>query len=80
MTSMTKRVTALAVAVLAAGGLAACGKSATPSTGSSTSSASTPPSKPAGTLRIVATAGPDHIDTVPAYYTADYMLERAYTR
>jgi peptide/nickel transport system substrate-binding protein len=77
---MTKRVTALAVAVLAAGGLAACGKSATPSTGSSTSSASTPPSKPAGTLRIVATAGPDHIDTVPAYYTADYMLERAYTR
>ncbi|HEV2372139.1 MAG TPA: ABC transporter substrate-binding protein [Streptosporangiaceae bacterium] len=33
-----------------------------------------------GTLHIVANAGPDHIDTVPAYYTADYMLERAYTR
>jgi len=81
MTPMTKRVAALAVAVLAAGGLAACGKSATtasPST--SAGSASTPPTKPAGTLRIVATAGPDHIDTVPAYYTADYMLERAYTR
>jgi peptide/nickel transport system substrate-binding protein len=78
MTPMTKRVAALAVAILAAGGLAACGKSTTSGTGSA--AGSTPPSKPAGTLRIVATAGPDHIDTVPAYYTADYMLERAYTR
>jgi peptide/nickel transport system substrate-binding protein len=77
MTPMTKRVAALTVALLAAGGLAACGKSATPSTGGA---AAGPPSKPAGTLRIVATAGPDHIDTVPAYYTADYMLERAYAR
>jgi ABC-type transport system substrate-binding protein len=33
-----------------------------------------------GTLRIVAAAGPNHIDTVSAYYTADYMLEHAYTR
>ncbi|MDR0345457.1 MAG: ABC transporter substrate-binding protein [Nocardiopsaceae bacterium] len=33
-----------------------------------------------GTLHIVAASGPDHIDTVPAYYTADYMLEHAYTR
>jgi peptide/nickel transport system substrate-binding protein len=77
MTPMPKRLAALAVAVLAAAGLAACGKSATTATGSA---GSTPPSKPAGTLRIVATAGPDHIDTVPAYYTADYMLERAYAR
>ena len=77
MTPMTKRVAALTVALLAAGGLAACGKSATPTTGGA---AAGPPSKPAGTLRIVATAGPDHIDTVPAYYTADYMLERAYAR
>lgn len=77
MTPMTKRVAALTVALLAAGGLAACGKSAAPTTGSA---ASKPPTKPAGILRIVATAGPDHIDTVPAYYTADYMLERAYTR
>src|SRR5260370_11894783 len=33
-----------------------------------------------GTLRIVAAYGPDHVDTVPAYYTADYILERAYAR
>ena len=33
-----------------------------------------------GTLNIVAASGPDHIDTVPAYYTADYELERVYTR
>jgi peptide/nickel transport system substrate-binding protein len=33
-----------------------------------------------GVLRIVAAAGPDHLDTVPSYYTADYILERAYAR
>jgi peptide/nickel transport system substrate-binding protein len=33
-----------------------------------------------GVLRIVAANGPDHVDTVPAYYTADYVLERAYAR
>jgi peptide/nickel transport system substrate-binding protein len=33
-----------------------------------------------GTLRLIAANGPDHIDTVPAYYTADYILERAYAR
>jgi len=33
-----------------------------------------------GTLKIVAASGPDHIDPVPAYYTADYILERAYAR
>ena len=39
-------------------------------------------SKPArgGTLRLLAAYGPDHLDTVPAYYTADYILERAYAR
>ncbi len=78
MTPMTKRVAALTVALLAAGGLAACGKSASTSGGGA--AAAGPPSKPAGTLRIVAAAGPDHIDTVPAYYTADYLLERAYAR
>ena len=36
--------------------------------------------KTGGTLKIVAASGPDHLDTVPAYYTADYMLERAYAR
>lgn len=74
MTPMPKRVAALTVAILAAAGLAACGKSASPTTGGG------PPSKPAGTLRIVASAGPDHIDTVPAYYTGDYILEHGYTR
>ena len=33
-----------------------------------------------GTLRIISAGGPDHIDTVSAYYTVDYQLERAYTR
>jgi peptide/nickel transport system substrate-binding protein len=33
-----------------------------------------------GTLKIVANSGPDHIDTVSAYYTADYELEHAYSR
>ncbi len=33
-----------------------------------------------GTLRLLAGYGPDHLDTVPAYYTADYILERAYAR
>lgn len=75
MTPMTKRVAALAVAVLAAAGLAACGKSSTAAPSSSTG-------KPVsgGTLRIVAASGWAHLDTVAAYYTADYMLERAYAR
>jgi peptide/nickel transport system substrate-binding protein len=73
MPGQSKRLCALAAAVLTAAGLAACAKSS-PSTTSS--------SKPVygGTLRIVAASGPDEIDTVPAYYTADYMLERAYAR
>src|SRR5215472_3299345 len=33
-----------------------------------------------GTLKLVAASGPDHIDPVPAYYTADSILERAYAR
>ncbi len=33
-----------------------------------------------GTLRMVAAYGPDHLDTVPAYYAPDYVLERAYAR
>jgi peptide/nickel transport system substrate-binding protein len=76
MTPMLKRVATLAVALLAAGGLAACGKSSTTPTSSTSSN------KPVngGTLRIVAASGPDHIDPVPAYFTGDYMLERAYTR
>ena len=76
MINTPKRFAGLAAAVLAAGALAACSSSSTSSPAAGASS--TPVS--GGTLHIVAAAGPDHIDTVPAYYTADYMLERAYAR
>jgi peptide/nickel transport system substrate-binding protein len=75
MALQPKRFAALAVVALAAGGLAACGGS---SSNSSTGNGGKPVS--GGTLRIVAAAGPDHIDTVPAYTTYDYMLERGYAR
>jgi peptide/nickel transport system substrate-binding protein len=80
MTSARTRYVGLAVAALTvAGGLAACSSSSsTKSTSSSSSSSSTPVY--GGTLNIVAASGPDHIDTVPAYYTADYELERGYAR
>jgi len=83
MISAPNRVIGLAVAVLAAAGLAACSSSSSkaPSTGGSSSSA---PAAGApvygGTLNMVAASGPDHMDTVSAYYTADYELERGYTR
>jgi peptide/nickel transport system substrate-binding protein len=82
MPRASKRVATLAVLAIAAGGLAACSSSS-----SSNSSATAPPAasssvKPTsgGTLNVVAASGPDHIDTVPAYYTPDYELERIYTR
>lgn len=78
MISTPKRFAGLAAAVLAAAALAACSSSSTSSPATGSSSSSTPVS--GGTLNIVAASGPDHIDTVPAYYTADYMLEHAYTR
>jgi peptide/nickel transport system substrate-binding protein len=31
-------------------------------------------------LHIVAASGPEHLDTVPSYYTTDYQLTHAYTR
>src|SRR5580704_11897084 len=77
MISAPKRFVVLSAAVLAAAGLAACSssaKSSAPAAGSSTAPQS------GGTLHIVSASGPDHIDTVPAYYTVDYQLERAYTR
>jgi peptide/nickel transport system substrate-binding protein len=76
MTSAPKRFVMLSAAVIAVAGLAACSssKSSTPAASSSTAPQS------GGTLHIVAASGPDHIDTVSAYYTADYMLERGYTR
>jgi peptide/nickel transport system substrate-binding protein len=81
MPRASKRVATLAVLAIAAGGLAACSSSS--STGSTTApTAATSSQKPqsGGTLNIVAASGPDHIDTVPAYYTPDYEVERVYTR
>ncbi len=77
MTSAPKRFVVLSAAVLAAATLAACSSSPKSSTPAATSS-TTPQS--GGILHIVSASGPDHIDTVPAYYTVDYQLERAYAR
>src|SRR5580692_4952691 len=82
MPRASKRVAALAVLAIAAGGLAAC-SSTSSNTGSSaapTAASSSEKPQSGGTLNIVAASGPDHIDTVPAYYTPDYELERVYTR
>ena len=75
MRALPKRYAVGAMAGIAAVSLAACGGS---SSSNSTASSGKPVS--GGTLHIVAASGPDHIDTVPAYYTADYQLERMYTR
>ena len=56
----------LAVAVAAAIAIGRLGGSGAPVAG--------------GTLSMVAGYGPDHLDTVPAYYAPDYVLERAYAR
>jgi peptide/nickel transport system substrate-binding protein len=80
MISAPNRLVTVAVAVLAAAGLAACSSSSTTSSGSSPSASSSGAPVYGGTLNIVAASGPDHIDTVPAYYTADYEFEHAYTR
>ena len=91
----TRRIAALAAATMALGGLAACSSSGSSSSAGGTSSAApgsgstvaapatsgtsgTPQS--GGTLNVVAASGPDHMDTVQAYYTADYELERIYAR
>jgi peptide/nickel transport system substrate-binding protein len=75
MTPISKRLTAIAAAALVAAGLAACGSS-----GPSSSPATSGKPTSGGTLHIVAAGGPDHLDTVPAYTTYDYMLSRAYAR
>ncbi len=77
MRTLPKLYAAVALAGAAALGVAACGGSGSSSSGGNSSSG-----KPVsgGTLNIVAASGPNHIDTVPAYYTADYMLERGYAR
>ncbi len=74
MRRRSQRIAAIAVAGLTAAGLAACSSSS----GGSASSGGKPVR--GGTLKFVAASGPDHIDTVPAYYTADYILERGYAR
>jgi peptide/nickel transport system substrate-binding protein len=80
--SRSARVAALAAAAIAAGGLAACssssgGSSAAPPAATATSSAKI---QTGGTVNVIANSGPDHWDTVPAYYTADYEFERVYAR
>ena len=79
MRALPKRYAVLAVAGIAAMSLAACGGSSSSGSGSGSASSSGKPVY-GGTLHVVAASGPDHIDTVPAYYTADYQLEKAYTR
>jgi peptide/nickel transport system substrate-binding protein len=76
MTSAPKRFVMLSAAVLAAAGLAACSSSTTSKPAATSSTAP----QYGGTLHIVSASGPDHIDTVPAYYTVDYQLEHAYAR
>jgi len=73
MTRRSQRIALTAMACLAAAALAAC-------TGSSSNSFTGGTPVRGGTLKFVAASGPDHIDTVPAYYTADYVLERGYAR
>jgi peptide/nickel transport system substrate-binding protein len=80
MISAQNRFVGLAVAVLAAAGLAACSSSSSSTSTPAASSSSSGAPVVGGTLNVVAASGPDHIDTVPAYYTADYEFEHAYTR
>jgi peptide/nickel transport system substrate-binding protein len=79
----SKRLAALAVVAAAALGLAACSSSSTSSSAPNTNvktTASAQKPQSGGTLNVIAASGPDHMDTVPAYYTPDYELERIYTR
>jgi peptide/nickel transport system substrate-binding protein len=77
MPRLTRRFLRIAARVIA--GLAAAGLAAACTSSLDTASPSSTPIR-GGTLKLVAASGPDHIDTVPAYYTADYILERAYAR
>src|SRR5258708_21239782 len=74
---MTRRFQRIARTVIAGLGAAGLSAACTSSLGS-ISSGSSPVY--GGTLKLIAASGPDHIDTVPAYYTADYILERGYAR
>src|SRR5258707_7234325 len=74
MTRRLPRMAGMVIAGLAAAGLAAACTSSSGSTSPGSNSVY------GGALKLVAASGTDHIDTVPAYYTADYMLERGYAR
>jgi len=76
MISAARRIAVLAAVLLTGAGLAACSSTA------KTSTPTTSSAKPVygGTLHIVAASGPEHLDTVPSYYTTDYQLTHAYTR
>jgi peptide/nickel transport system substrate-binding protein len=78
MKPVQRRIGALAVILLAASTVAACGKSAG-SSGTSTDAAS---SKPVygGTLRFISAGDVDHLDPLSAYYTPSVQLEQAWTR
>ena len=77
MTRQIHRLAALATAGLLAAGLAACSSSG--SGGNNNASSGGKPAQ-GGTLKFVAGGGPTYLDTVPAYYTANYILERTYAR
>jgi peptide/nickel transport system substrate-binding protein len=80
MTNVSKRVGAVAVVAAAAIGLAACSSSSDAGASKVSTATSSETPQAGGTLNLIANSGPDHMDTVPAYYTPDYMLERIYTR
>lgn len=75
MTRQIHRIAALATAGLAVAGLAACSSS-----GSNNNAGSGGQPVKGGTLKIVAAGGPTYLDPVPAYYTANYILERTFAR
>jgi len=77
MTRQMHRFAALATAGLLAAGLAACSSSG--GGGGNNAGGGGQPTK-GGTLKIVAAGGPTYLDTVPAYYTANYILERTFAR
>jgi peptide/nickel transport system substrate-binding protein len=76
MTRQIHRFAALVTAGLAVAGLAACSSS---NNGGGGGGGGSQPVK-GGTLKIVAAGGPTYLDTVPAYYTANYILERTFAR
>jgi peptide/nickel transport system substrate-binding protein len=76
MISTARRIGVLVTVLITGAGIAAC--SSTPKPSAPTTSSTKPVY--GGTLRIVADSGPEHLDTVPSYYTADYQLTHAYTR